>query len=66
MIGDGETNKLTLGDYFIHVRTGARFICRAVTRYDDKGTLFVKAEIEPQEIQPQPQGNQDTPRPQAM
>jgi hypothetical protein len=42
-------DRLTIGDYFTHERTGARFVCRAVTRHDYGGAVpIVRAEIEPQ------------------
>jgi len=42
-----ERERLMCGDYFTHDRTGARFICRAVTRHDYGGSMsMLRAEIE--------------------
>jgi hypothetical protein len=39
--------KLLPGDYFTHDRTGARFVCRAVTRHDYGGLQsVVRAEVD--------------------
>ena len=46
LAADG-TSRLLPGDFFTHDRTGARFVCRAVTRHDYGGIQsFVRAEVE--------------------
>lgn len=47
LVALAHQERLMVGDYFTHDRTGARFVCRAVVRHDYDGLESkMRAEIE--------------------
>jgi hypothetical protein len=43
-----DQSGIQVGDYFTHKRTGARFVCRSVTRHDHDGAFqSLRVELDP-------------------